>query len=102
MNYGSHMLEVRQTTVFTKWLAGLRDARAHQRVVARIRRIELGNAGDAKSVGDGVSEMRVDYGPGYRLYFVRMGSTVVMLLCGGDKSTQARDIAKAKEMAKEI
>lgn len=96
------MFEVRQTETFTKWLAGLRDSTARLRIVARMRRVEIGNLGDVKSVGDGVSEIRIQHGPGYRLYFVHMGSTVVVLLCGGDKSSQRRDIAKAKQMAKEL
>nr|WP_176022782.1 type II toxin-antitoxin system RelE/ParE family toxin [Brucella pseudintermedia] len=96
------MIEVRQTTSFAKWLDELRDTNARLRIVARIRRMELGNPGDVKSVGEGVSEMRITYGPGYRVYFVSMGTTIVVLLCGGDKSSQGRDIALAKQMAKEI
>ncbi|WP_454850503.1 type II toxin-antitoxin system RelE/ParE family toxin [Rhizobium binxianense] len=96
------MIEVRQTTTFSKWLNELRDRNARMRVVTRIRRLELGNPGDVKAVGEGVSEMRIPYGPGYRVYFVTMGDTVVILLCGGDKSSQSRDIALAKQMAKEI
>lgn len=96
------MIEVRQTVAFTKWLNELRDHNARARIVTRIRRMELGNPGDVKSVGEGVSEMRIAYGPGYRIYFVLMGSTIVVLLCGGDKSSQSRDIALAKQMAKEI
>lgn len=96
------MIEVRQSAIFSEWLAGLRDRNAHARIIVRIRRMELVNPGDVKPVGDGVSEMRVDYGPGYRIYFTRMGNTVVILLCGGDKSTQRRDIARARQMAKEI
>lgn len=96
------MIEVRQTTVFTKWLGGLRDRNARVRIATRIRRMETGNPGDVKSVGEGVSEMRITYGPGYRIYFVQNGETVVILLCGGDKSSQVRDIAQAKQMAKEL
>ncbi|HET7412208.1 MAG TPA: type II toxin-antitoxin system RelE/ParE family toxin [Pararhizobium sp.] len=96
------MLEIRQTAVFTRWLDGLRDRNARLRIVARIRRMELGNPGDVKLVGEGVSEMRVSYGPGYRVYFVKAGKTVIVLLCGGDKSSQRHDIAFAKQMAKEI
>lgn len=96
------MIEVRQTTTFSKWLNELRDRNARMRVVTRIRRLELGNPGDVKAVGESVSEMRIPYGPGYRVYFVTMGDTVVILLCGGDKSSQSRDIALAKQMAKEI
>lgn len=96
------MIEVRQTTVFSDWLTGLRDINARTRILVRIRRLELGNPGDVKSVGGGVSEMRVDYGPGYRVYFVQQGKTVVILLCGGDKPTQDKDIATAQQMAKEV
>jgi putative addiction module killer protein len=96
------MLEVRQTTVFSDWLKGLRDINARARIVMRIRRLELGNTGDVKPVGSGVSEMRIDYGPGYRVYFVQQGKTVVILLCGGDKKSQASDIVTAQRMAKEV
>lgn len=96
------MIEVRQTDIFTEWLAGLRDHNARARIVTRIRRLELGNPGDVKAVGEGVSEMRITYGPGYRVYFVSQGTTVVVLLCAGDKSSQSDDIATAKRLAKEI
>ncbi|WP_313609301.1 type II toxin-antitoxin system RelE/ParE family toxin [Rhizobium sp.] len=96
------MIEVRQTVVFSDWLNTLRDRNAAARIAIRIRRLELGNPGDIKAVGEGVSEMRIDYGPGYRLYLTYTGRTLVILLCGGDKSSQSRDIAQAKKMAKEI
>ncbi len=80
----------------------MRDQRARDRINSRIRRMQLGNPGDAKPVGGGVSELRIDYGPGYRLYFVPHGETVVILLCGGDKQTQDSDIRKAIELAREI
>ncbi len=96
------MIEVRQTEKFSAWFQKLRDTRAKDRIALRIRRIELGNMGDVKSVGDGVQEARITYGPGYRLYFVRRGNELVILLCGGDKSSQSRDIAKAKAIAKNI
>ena len=96
------MLEVRQTDVFAAWFAALRDREARARITVRIRRLSLGNPGDVKPVGSGVSEMRIDYGPGYRVYFTRSGDTVVVLLCGGDKRTQDRDIARAHELAREI
>ncbi len=96
------MIEVRQTEAFTTWLVGLRDRQARARILARIRRLSEGNPGDVQPVGAGVSEMRIDYGPGYRLYFVSRGKTVVVLLCGGDKRTQARDIAQAVEMAQKV
>lgn len=95
------MFEVRQTAVFEAWIAGLKDIRAVARIEVRLRRLSLGHLGDAKSLGDGVSEMRIDYGPGYRLYFTRRGERIVILLCGGDKKRQSGDIARAKQMAKE-
>jgi len=96
------MIEVLQTEEFQSWFAGLRDLKAADRIAVRIRRLSLGNPGDVKSVGDGVSEMRVDHGPGYRIYFVQRGSEIFILLCGGDKHSQNRDIERAKKMAKEI
>ncbi len=96
------MIEVRQTEQFSAWLNDLRDVQAVARINVRIRRIWLGNAGDVKPVGEGVSEMRIDYGPGYRIYFVKRGSKVIILLCGGDKRTQERDIATAKRLAREV
>ncbi len=87
---------------YTEWTQRLRDRRAKLAIERRIRRVELGNLGDAKSIGDGVSEMKIDLGPGYRLYFAKSGKTIIVLLCGGDKSTQRRDITKAKQIAKEI
>jgi len=95
------MFEVRQTAVFDAWIDGLKDMRAVARIEVRLRRLSLGHLGDAKSLGDGVSEMRIDYGPGYRLYFTRRGERIVILLCGGDKKRQSGDIARAKQMAKE-
>jgi len=96
------MIEVRQTDIFSAWFAGLRDRQARARITARIRRLSLGNPGDVKPVGGGVSEMRIDYGPGYRVYLVRRGDTVVVLLCGGDKRSQDRDIARALKLAQEL
>jgi putative addiction module killer protein len=93
------MLEVRRTEVFDGWLQGLRDDRAKARIARRIDRLALGNPGDVKPVGAGVSELRVDYGPGYRVYFVRRGEIVILLLCGGDKGSQDRDISRAKAIA---
>ncbi|HXQ66043.1 MAG TPA: type II toxin-antitoxin system RelE/ParE family toxin [Alphaproteobacteria bacterium] len=87
-------MEVRQTDVFAAWFAGLRGREARARITVRIRRLSLGNPGDVKPVGSGVSEMRIAYGPGYRVYFIRRGEMVVVLLCGGDKRTQDRDIAR--------
>jgi putative addiction module killer protein len=97
------MFEVRQTEQFAEWLDGLRDRKARARIAVRLSRVEQnGHLGDVKPVGDGVFEMRIDYGPGYRLYYTRSGKAVVFMLCGGDKNTQARDIATARRMAKEI
>lgn len=96
------MIEVRQTEVFAKWFAGLRDRQAQRRIDVRIGRLERGAFGDVKPVGEGVSELRIDYGPGYRVYLAQRGAVVVILLCGGDKGTQERDIRVAKAMAKEL
>jgi putative addiction module killer protein len=96
------LIEVRQTDIFAAWFAGLRDRRARARITARIRRLSLGNPGDVKPAGSGVSEMRIDYGPGYCVYFIRRGDVVVILLCGGDKRTQDRDIARALALAREL
>ena len=82
---------------FAEWLNSLRDSRAISKIDNRIRQVRLGNLGDHRSVGQGVCELRIDYGPGYRIYFGQIGSTIVLLLCGGDKSTQAQDILNAKE-----
>ena len=95
------MIEVRQTEAFSNWLRKLRDLKALARIQIRIRRLSLGNFGDVKLVGDGISELRIDYGPGYRVYFQRTGGLLVLLLIGGTKSTQQSDIAKAKKLAKE-
>jgi putative addiction module killer protein len=96
------VVEVRQTDVFVAWFEGLKDRAARARITARIRRLSLGNPGDVKPVGQGVSEMRIDYGPGYRVYFIQRGEALVILLCGGDKRDQSRDIARALELAKEV
>lgn len=95
------MIEVHKTTVFLDWFAGLRDTRAQARIRVRIDRFELGLVGDAKYF-DGIGELRIDYGPGYRLYFVKRGNSVFVLLCGGDKRTQDKDIKRAIDMAKEV
>jgi putative addiction module killer protein len=96
------VIEVRQTEIFARWLANLRDGRARARINARIRRLSIGNPGDAKSVGGGVSELRIDYGPGYRVYFVRRGEALVILVAGGDKRTQSRDITTAIKLARDL
>jgi putative addiction module killer protein len=97
---GYKMFEVRRTERFARWFSGLRDSNARRRIQARIDLLELGNPGDCKAIGSGVSEMRIRYGPGFRVYFMRRGQQVFLLLAGGDKRTQSRDIAAAVEMAK--
>ena len=96
------MIEIHQTVVFTEWLKKLKDSNAKARILLRLRNISLGNLGDVSSVGGGVSELRIHCGPGYRIYFTNQGDKIVILLCGSDKSTQAKDIAKAHLMAKEF
>ena len=96
------MFTILQTKEFQSWLDGLRDRRAQARIAARLRLAEAGNLGDWKSVGDEVSEMRVDFGPGYRLYFTRRGCLLIVMLAGGDKSSQARDIRRAQRILKEL
>lgn len=96
------MIEVRQTEAFARWFARLRDRRAQRRVQARIDRLQIGNAGDVRPVGEGVLEMRIDYGPGYRVYFVQRGVALVILLAGGDKGTQPRDIVLAHKLARDL
>jgi putative addiction module killer protein len=95
-------MEVRKTGLFAKWLDGLRDGHARARIQIRIDRLALGNPGDVRPVGEGVSEMRIDYGPGYRVYYIQHGKVCVVLLCGGDKSSQQADIAKAKSLARQV
>lgn len=96
------MLEVRQTATYADWFAGIRDRVAKTRIDIRIRRLSLGNPGDVRPVGEGVCELRVDYGPGYRVYFLKKGDLYVVLLAGGDKSSQANDISKAKALARNL
>jgi len=96
------MIEVRKTDAFANWFNGLRDKRAKARIQARIDHLETGHFGDVAPVGEGVSELRIFYGPGYRVYFVKQGLAVVILISGGDKSTQNSDIIKAKELAKQL
>jgi putative addiction module killer protein len=96
------VIEIRQTERFRRWFASLRDSQARVRIQTRIRRLSLGNPGDVRALGEGVSEMRIDYGPGYRVYFVRRGETLVVLLAGGDKRTQSADIVLARTMAREL
>ena len=96
------MIEIRKTEIFAKWFNKLSDRRARARIQARIDRVEMGNFGDVAPVGEGVSELRIFYGPGYRVYFIQKNSVVVILLSGGDKSSQQSDIAKAKEIAAQL
>ncbi len=96
------MLEVRRTEVYASWLDGLRDVRARARVLVRVERLAAGNPGDVRPVGEGVSEIRIDYGPGYRVYFKRQDRTVVVLLAGGDKRTQSDDIDTALRLARNL
>ena len=96
------MIEMRKTLTFANWLDGLRDTRARARVLARIERLAMGHAGDVKLVGEGVSELRIDCGPGYRVYFTKRGRTVIILLAGGDKRTQRRDITTALRLARNL
>ena len=104
VSHGIHllMIQIQQTDTYAKWFTGLKDRISRARIDIRIRRLSLGNAGDVKSVGDGISELRVDHGPGYRVYFVQRGDVLIVLLAGGDKSTQKKDILKAKALAKDL
>ncbi len=96
------MIEVRKTEVFAKWLDALKDIRARARILVRIERLAAGNPGDVKPVGGGVSELRIDYGPGYRVYYKKHGRQVVILLAGGDKSTQTKDIKTVLRLAQNL
>jgi len=96
------MIEIRKTEIFAKWLDGLNDIRARARILVRIERLAAGNPGDVKPVGEGVSELRIDYGPGYRVYYKKHGQKVVILLAGGDKNTQAKDIKTALRLARNL
>ncbi len=93
------MLELKQTETFRKWRSGLKDERARALIASRLDRLAWGHAGDAEPVGDGVSELRIHHGPGYRVYFTRRGQQIVVLLCGGDKGSQQRDVSLAKRLA---
>ena len=95
------MVELIRSATFDRWLTGLRDRRAVTRIAARLDRLASGNSGDAQPVGDGVSELRIHYGPGYRVYFLQRGPVLIVLLCGGDKSSQDKDIIQAKALAAE-
>lgn len=96
------MYEIRKTDIYAKWLDGLRDIHARARVQARVERLATGNPGDAKPVGEGVSELRIDYGPGYRVYYTMRGRTMIILLAGGDKRTQTTDIKTALRLARNL
>ena len=96
------MIEIRQTDEYESWFERLRDREARFRIIARIGRLSLGNLGDVKPVGDGVSELRITYGPGYRVYIKQQGETLIVLLAGGDKSSQKRDIERAKQLARDL
>jgi putative addiction module killer protein len=96
------VIEVRETEAFSSWLSALRDDRARARIAVRVRRLAFGNPGDVKPVGEGVSELRIHHGAGYRVYFVQRGTMLIVILCGGDKDTQDKDIATAKRLAKEL
>ncbi len=101
MGYNWAVIEIRETETFSGWLQALRDSQARARIAARLRRLAFGNPGDVKPVGEGVSELRIHYGPGYRVYYIQRGAVLILLLCGGDKNTQSRDIETAKRLAKE-
>ena len=92
-------MEIRRTQAYDKWFSALHDQTARARIATRIRRLQNGNPGDSKSVGAGVIELRIDYGPGYRVYYIKRGNVLILLLCGGDKSSQSDDIKKAKALA---
>ncbi|MCP4627649.1 MAG: type II toxin-antitoxin system RelE/ParE family toxin [bacterium] len=96
------MIEIHKTELFAKWIDELKDIRARARILVRIKRLALGNPGDVKTVGEGISELRVDYGPGYRVYFKKKGQNVIVLLAGGDKRTQSRDIKTALNLARNL
>jgi putative addiction module killer protein len=100
MGYDESLIEIEETEAFCVWFAGLRDRNACARISKRIHRLRFGNPGDVAPVGDGVSELRIHYGPGYRVYYVQRGCELIILLGGGDKSTQGRDISRARALAR--
>jgi putative addiction module killer protein len=102
MGYNLAALEIRKTKVFAAWIDGLSDVRGRARILVRIERLALGNSGDVRPIGEGVSELRIDYGPGYRVYFKKIAYGLVILLAGGDKSTQEKDIKAALRLAREL
>ncbi len=102
IGYTSTMIEIRKTETYVKWLDSLRDIHARARILVRIERLAAGNSGDVKPVGEGVSELRINYGPGYRVYFTKRGQEIVILLAGGDKRTQSKDIKAALRLAQNL
>jgi probable addiction module antidote protein/putative addiction module killer protein len=102
MGYNQCAIEIRQTVQYERWFAALRDTKARARINARIRRLQLGNPGDGKSLGGGLRELRIDSGPGYRVYYVQLGTHVIVLLAGGDKGTQDADIRTARRLAERL
>jgi putative addiction module killer protein len=96
------MIEIRQTETYRKWFDSVRDRNTKVRIDLRIRRLSLGNTGDVKPVGGGISELRIDYGPGYRVYYIKRKNQIIILLAGGDKSTQSKDIKKAQELSRKL
>jgi putative addiction module killer protein len=102
VSYKIQMLTVRETEEFSRWLKALRDIKAKAKILVRVQRLAAGNPGDVKPVGDGISELRIHHGAGYRVYYVQRGGELIVLLCGGDKDSQDKDIAKAKEIAREL
>jgi putative addiction module killer protein len=102
MGYSRVVIEIRKTRIFGEWIDGLRDAHARARILVRIERLAIGNPEDVRPVGEGVSELRIDHGPGYRVYYKKQGQEVAVLLAGGDKSTQARDIKIALRLARNL
>lgn len=102
VSYRIHVFEVQKTDEFNGWLSALADQQAVAKIASRIERLGLGNAGDVKPIGQGISEMRLTHGPGYRIYYKQTDKTIVVLLCGGDKSSQEKDIKRAKEIAAQL
>jgi len=102
LGYSDSMIEIRKTEIFAEWIDSLEDIRGRARIQARIERLAMGNPGDVKPVGEGVSEMRIDHGPGYRVYYIKRERTVIILLAGGDKKSQAKDIKNALRLAKNL
>lgn len=98
--YSMQMREIIASDLFSKWLNSLQDRNARSRIIQRLDRLQAGNAGDTKPIGEGLSELRINYGPGYRVYYMQRGPIIAILLCGGDKRDQTRDIARAKEIAR--